>query len=88
MVATFCFTEASQPFIIVWSAIIFGVLGIIFGNFILAAFLALIYFIWGLFNGFAYNWSLADNQNIENYLQNFFLVGLGTGLVFTLLLYY
>lgn len=86
--ATFCFIEVSHPSIIVWSAIVFGILGLIFGNFILAAFLALIYFIWGLFNGFADNWFMTEYRNIENYLQNFFLVGLGTGLVLTLWLYY
>lgn len=86
--AIFYVTETSHPIIIAWSAVVFGVLGTIFGNFILAAFLALIYFIWGLFNGFADNWLMADNQNVENYLRNFFLVGLGTGLVFTLWFYY
>ena len=85
-VIAFYVTKASHPAIIVWSAVVFGVIAIFFENFILEAFLGLVYFFWGLFSGFAGNDAL--EQDPDNHLRAFFWVGFGTSIVIILWWFY
>lgn len=88
----FYFTESYHLNIIIWSVGIFGVLGMLFGNFIIEAFLAFLHFMWGLLLALshfsAYGGASAYHEKPPLYeadasknLKAFALLGFGTGLV-------
>lgn len=77
-------TGTAQLRIVGWSAVVFAGLGYGFGNFIVAALLSLVHFLWGLGCALADRPPPPPADGPRNYLGNILLLGFGTGLVLLL----
>ncbi|HOY69813.1 MAG TPA: hypothetical protein PL131_00925 [Methylotenera sp.] len=89
----FYITESYHSSIITWSIAVFSVLGMMFGNFILEAFLAFLHFIWGMVRGLStyipgyyrrHDLPPIYEDDMLSHLKAFALVGFGTGIVLLL----
>ena len=67
--------------VVVWSAGVFALVGFVYGNIIIEAFLGLLHFFVGLANGAARNDRFEPEQKSGAHLRAFALVGFFTGLI-------
>ena len=78
------FTGEFSPSIVKWTTLLFGIVGVFSGNVIAEAFLGLLHFLWGLFNGMMDEADCGAERVKEPFMRALTIVGIVTGLALLL----